>query len=195
MNRKTAVALFIVLSLVQIGVPLATIRTHEDTLRNGTPYKFRTAPVDPYDAFRGRYVALNYANTTASSTIQEPPPYGTQVYVGLQTDAEDYAEFHGLSMNPPDSGDYLRVFFLYADPEYPGMAQFRLPFDRFFMEESLAPRAEAAYLQFGNIPDNSTDNTYALVRVRSGRAVIEDLYIRDTPIHEFLSREEGVLAR
>jgi uncharacterized membrane-anchored protein len=195
MKRNVAVALFLLLALVQIGVPLATIRTHEDILQNGTPYKFRTAPVDPYDAFRGRYVALNYANTLASTTIQEPLPYGTPVYVRLQTDAENFADFHELSMDPPESGDYLRVFFLYTDYENPGMAQFRLPFDRFFMEESLASRAEEAYREFSNNSADSTVSAHVLVRVKRGRGVIEDLYIRDIPIREFLTREQGAPAR
>ena len=62
-KRKLLITSFILLCLVQTAVPLSMIARREFTLRNGRVYKFKTAPVDPYDAFRGRFVALAVPTT------------------------------------------------------------------------------------------------------------------------------------
>jgi hypothetical protein len=45
------------------------------------------------------------------------------------------------------------------------------------MEERKAPKAEQVYRE-------NSRNTYALVRVRDGVGVIEDLFVGDKPIRE-----------
>jgi uncharacterized membrane-anchored protein len=172
--------LFVAVAAVQLATPLGQVWKHEDILRTGTAYKFRTAPVDPYDAFRGRYVALGFANTVTTST--EELNYRSPAYVTLTTDTEGFAKFGPLTVEPPAAGDYLRVEYQWGNLTN---AHFRLPFDKFFMEETKAPKAEEAYRQ-QVIRRDTTNATYVVVRVKSGRGVIEDLYIKDTPIREFL---------
>lgn len=183
MSPRAIFAMFVVVAAVQLAAPVGQIVKHERMLRSGTPYKFRTAPVDPYDAFRGRYVALNYADTVAKST--GTMNYHAPAYVALSQDERGFATFGLLSPEPPASGDYLRVEYLWGDATN---AHFRLPFDKYFMEETKAPQAEDAYRRFGN-RRGETNDTYVVVRVKSGRGVIEDLYIKDTPIRQFLEQE------
>ena len=57
-NNKYIIGLFLCLFAVQIAVPVYMIVNREKTLVLGKQFKFHTVPVDPYDAFRGRYVAL-----------------------------------------------------------------------------------------------------------------------------------------
>ena len=52
--------LFIVVAVVQIAAPASMILRRERALDRGERFLFRTAPVDPYDAFRGRYVAPSF---------------------------------------------------------------------------------------------------------------------------------------
>lgn len=189
MKPRLIFALFVALAIVQIAVPSGQIMKHEDILRTGKVYKFRTAPVDPYDAFRGRYVALNFADTVAILRRGEKIEYRASAYVTLQKDEAGFVKFGEISGVPPVSGDYLRVKYLYASGTDGTKADFRLPFDKFFMEETKAPRAEAAYIKHGNRRDRTIDNTYVIVRVKGGRGVIEDLYIADQPILDFLARE------
>jgi len=66
------------------------------------------------------------------------------------------------------------------------MAYLRVPLDRFYMEESLAPVAERAYREHTR-PNNRT--TYITVRIRDGNSVIENLWVDGVPIHEFLTRK------
>jgi hypothetical protein len=66
---------------------------------------------------------------------------------------------------------------------------YNLPFTRFYMEETLAPRAEAAYSRHANRRDRTVDDVYVSVRVKDGRGVIEDLFIKGRPIRDFLAKE------
>jgi len=186
MKARLIFGLFLGLAMVQLAVPVGQIWKHEDILRTGTPYKFRTAPVDPYDAFRGRYVALNYANTTARVREGLQLDYGQAAYVSLSKGADGFADFGELTPAPPVSGDYLRVEYSWTVYTNRQMATFRLPFDKFFMEETKAPKAEEAYRRFGNRRAETNNATYVTVRVKGGRGVIEDLFIQDKPIREFL---------
>jgi uncharacterized membrane-anchored protein len=189
MKPRLLFGLFVAVAVAQLAVPVGQIWKYEDILHTGTIYKFRTAPVDPYDAFRGPYVALNYADTVASLRQGEKLEYRAPVYVGLRKDAAGFAQFGEMSGVPPADGDYLRVEFLGTTGANVSNGQFRLPFDRFFMEETKAPRAEAAYWKHANRRGQTVDATYVIVRVKGGRGVIEDLYIKDKPIRDFLARE------
>jgi uncharacterized membrane-anchored protein len=187
MNPKLVFALFIAVAVVQLATPIGQIWKYEDTLRTGRVYKFRTAPVDPYDAFRGKYVALNYAGTvTAIREGDQIRPRGL-AYVALSQDENGFALFGELSADPPPSGDYLRVECQFST--FDNKAHFRLPFDRFFMEESKAPKAEQAYRRYGNRQGQTIGQAYVMVRVKSGRGVIEDLFVKDQSIREFITKE------
>lgn len=181
--------LFVAVAVAQLFVPIGQIRRYEDILRTGAAYKFRTAPVDPYDAFRGRYVTLNYADTVTTLRQGTKFEHGAPAYVALQKDEAGFVQFGEISSVPPLKGDYLRVEYLYTSSGSVNNAHFRLPFDRFFMEETKAPLAEVAYRKHGNRRNQKSDLTYVIVRVKGGRGVIEDLYIKDKPIRDFLAEE------
>lgn len=188
MKPRLLFGVFVAVAVAQLAVPLSQMRKYEDILHTGAAYKFRTAPVDPYDAFRGRYVALNYADTVATLRQGEKFEYREPAYVALQKDEAGFVKFGEMSSTPPVHGDYLRVEYLHTSGRGT-KAHFRLPFDRFFMEEKKAPRAEAVYRKHGNRRNQAGNPTYVVVRVKGGRGVIQDLYIKDKPIRDFLAEE------
>ena len=181
-NAKILLGLFLALAAVQLFVPINQIRSYEDTLATGRAYKFRTAPVDPSDAFRGRYVALNFDGTTAPVRAGEHLESRQRAFVQIEEGPDGFARFKEVSATAPSGGDYLRVDSVWGNPN----ASFLLPFNRFYMEESAAPKAEAAYREFANRRGKITDQTYVLVRVKGGRGVIEDLFIKDKPVRRYL---------
>jgi uncharacterized membrane-anchored protein len=191
MNPKWVFGLFLVLAIAQLALPLGQIWKYEDVLRTGQLYKFRTAPVDPYDALRGKYVALNYADTEAVLRNGYQIDNHSPAYLSLRRDENGFAQFVELAATPPQAGDYLRVECV----EYQfssGKARFVLPFDKFFMEENKAPQAEQAYRRYGNQRGQKDSRTYVMVRVKGGRGVIENLYVEDQPIREFIkTRTKG----
>lgn len=186
MNPRLIFVLFLLLSVAQLATPIGQIRKYEDLLRTGHAYKFRTAPVDPYDAFRGKYVALSYANTVTTLRKGDNIGFSGPAYVALSRDESGFALFGELSSDPPPSGDYLRVERQFAAVD--NKAHFRLPFDRFYMEESKAPKAEQAYRRYSNRQGQNGRPAYAVVRVKNGRGVIENLFINDQPIREFIQK-------
>ena len=186
MNARMIFGLFVTVAVVQLAVPVSQIWRHEDVLATGHAYKFRTPPVDPSDAFRGRYVALQFAGTAAPVRLGDKLEYRQRAYVRLGEGADGFAQFKELSAAPPATGDYLRVNFPYGSSTN---MTFSLPFDRFYMEESAAPRAESAYREFGNRRGHTNDQTYVMVRVKGGRAVIENLFIKDKPARQFLEEQ------
>jgi hypothetical protein len=148
------------------------IVSHEATLAKGTTYRFKTQPVDPYDAFRGRYVQLGFVAARAEIPEGLEVERGQRVYVPLTTDAEGFAGFGPVSSERP-GGDYLRVRLRYVDRK---SATLVLPFDRFYMEEEAAPKAERLYRRSGQRP------AYATVAVYRGRAALQDLFIDGMPV-------------
>src|SRR5262245_32172783 len=169
-SSKLIMALFGLTAAVQLAVPGALIYRHESTLRHGTPYKFKTAPVDPADAFRGRYVALGFEEHQAPLAANKEFARGQKAYATVETDKDGFARFTSLSTAPPKDKAYLKVHVAWLSVD---SADLQLPFDRFYLEESVAPAAEEAYWQ-NNRRGQTNSATYALVRIRNGTGVIEN---------------------
>ena len=178
-------AVFAAVAVAQVMVPASLIVRHELTLQRGQPYKFKTAPVDPYDAFRGRYVALRFDQSHARLVAGQKLGRGQKAFATIETGKDGFARFTAVSVDPPRDQPYLRVHALWANgPD----VNLELPFDRFYMEEHIAPAAEQAYWQ-NNRRGQTNTATYALVRVRAGTGVIENLYIGNEPISR-IAREQ-----
>ena len=103
-KRSHLILLFCLVSAIQIWVPLSMIARREATLNKGTAYKFRTRPVDPYDAFRGRYVALSFESDLAIATNVNRFTRGETVYVAVEVATNGYAK---LGITPIDGDSRL----------------------------------------------------------------------------------------
>ena len=77
--KNLRIAIFILVALAQIAVPASMIWKRQRTFREGRVWKFRTAPVDPIDALRGRYLALRFAAEEFARA--EPMPSTDTAYV------------------------------------------------------------------------------------------------------------------
>jgi len=166
-------------------VPASMIWSRERILREGEVFKFRTAPVDPYDAFRGRYVALQLEPRQVALPEGLEVRRGQTVHARLGVGSDGCATFGGVSLTPPDDAAYWTVRAGWNSG--PGTLHLDLPIDRYYMEEKLAPRAEAAYR------DNSrrgAQNSFVTVRLLRGKAVLENLWIGDESIDRYLQQRE-----
>ena len=179
-DRKILLACFYAMAAIQLAVPVVMIARHEIVLDSGTVYKFRTAPVDPYDAFRGKYVALRFESTEAPCDSPSSLRHGQRVYATVKVNPDGFAGFSNVADTPPSEGDYIGVEFGSAQGK--GTCIFRLPFDRFYLEEGMAPEAERLY----NEHSRGTRDAWAMVRVKSGKAVIEDLYVGGKPVKDLI---------
>lgn len=176
MNRPVKIGIFLLVALAQLYVPASMIWQYEDTLENGTLFKFKCAPVDPYDPFRGRYVSLRFPQQDDTVRFKWLPAmdFGS-VFISVKQGENDFAEIMDISRTQPDSANYFRAIVRYGSLEY--------PFNRFYMDEFAAPQAEIAYTE--TLRDNLLD-TYVTVRILNGQAVLEELYLNDMPVGEYL---------
>lgn len=182
MSKLVVFLLFVLLAVVQIAIPASMILRREETLDQGTVYRFQTKPVDPYDAFRGRYVRLGFEVDTVSKPESETFAPGQKVYAVLGRNSLGFATIESLELERPE-GDYVevRVRYTTADKVF-----IELPFDRYYMEEESAPEAERAYLSHTR---ERAPNSYVAVRIKDGLAVLEELYIDGLPIRDYMERE------
>src|SRR3546814_20471044 len=80
---RVAWLLLAIALVLQWALPASLAARSEYVLRNGARYYLRTAPVDPVDAFRGRYVALQFADIEVALPAHANWPVGTRVAVPL----------------------------------------------------------------------------------------------------------------
>lgn len=199
MSRKNLiVTAFVCAAVVQLVVPLFMIAHREQTLRHGKQYRFKAAPVDPYDAFRGRYVAINVdvSGGTATNnwgwrnnvlvTNAAEIERGDRVFALIAETTNGFARIAGLTRTRPEGDGYIRTRVQWINTHGKQTdASLDLPFDRYYMNEKKAPEAEKAYREHSG---RTNQDAYVTVRVSSGFAVLEDLYVGGKPIREYLGR-------
>lgn len=166
-------------ALAQWLVPLTGIRQHEQTLAHGTLVKLKCSAPDPYDPLRGRFLAVRPEQSEASVPAGMKLRRGMQLYATLTPDANGLASITSLSLTPPADGDFIR---LKSDYVYGEKTRLRWPFDRFYINEKLAPEADQWFAE--NI--RGASDIIAEVRVLKGRAVLADLSLDGKPFREIL---------
>jgi len=173
--KTLTVAVFVLMCAAQWYVPGAMIASQERILADGIAYRFKTVPVDPTDPFRGKYITLNFADAFVElpgRTWQS----GDEMFAIVEEDAEGFALISDVVDTPPDNMDYMRVTVAYGDERG---VRLNLPFDRFYLEESLAPEAERMYRE---LLADSTQTVYAVVRIKEGRTTLQDVMVNDDRI-------------
>ena len=167
------------LLLSQLAVPGWMIFEQERTLRHGAEYRFETEPLDPYDLFRGRYVALRFK--AAEVERKGDLKFGQKVYVAVKPNAAGFAEIEQISLKPL-SGE--NVFQATYRGSWSNRHRLEFPFNKYFMDETRAPAAEKAYRSANT--RNSKQKAWAVVRIRNGKAALVDLVIDGQPIRDYL---------
>ena len=176
------VALFLSVGLVQLAVPGWMIFEQEQTLRLCTEFIFQTEPVDPYDIFRGRYVALRFKAEDVEQKAGADLSNGCKVFVSVKNSPTGFAEVERISLTPI-KGD--NVFQATVQNGWRSKnLHLNFPFHSYYMEETHAPAAEQAYRK-ANLR-NSKQQTWAVVRLRHGNAALADLIIDGQPIRDYL---------
>ena len=195
--RRSA-ALFIVIALAQLAAPAWMVVSHERILQEGEVFKFRTAPIDPRDPFRGEYVVLNFEASDGSwsdphevpaSTTDQAPYVKQTSFASLGvSDSSGFAIITGLSATPPPSGAYIEV--KHWGTVGSSITNVELPFDRCYLEEGDGAQTESMLMpQWEDGQMSQPLPAYAVVRVYNGKAVIEDLIVGHQSIHEWLKEQ------
>lgn len=180
--KKLSLIILGILIAAQFAVPFSMIQSRENILRNGDLFKFKTRPIDPADPFQGRYVRLAI-DAYIKNRDDQPTPINARpkVYASIEPDVDGFAHFSEWSLEKPKGTKYLRTRIHY----FPNNGiDIDIPFDRYYMDEAKAPRAE----QLARESTRST-NCWVAVRILNGKAVIEDVFAEGQSLR-ILAEEE-----
>jgi uncharacterized membrane-anchored protein len=166
---------FVLFALAQLAAPASLIWKRENTLRKGSVWKFRTAPVDPVDAFRGRYISLQFDIETQEAVPSAALIDRENVFVILKADTEGFAAVDQVLVGRPAGDDFMEARLVGRT--------ISLPFHTYWVTERDAPAAEGAY-RAESRPGRR--NAYVTVRVFRGDAALEQLYLDNQPLGDYL---------
>ena len=169
------IIIFLLVASAQIAVPASMILKRENTLRHGQVWKFKTAPVDPVDIFRGRYVSLAF--DIGQEGVWHPFTYGERFYLVLKEDTEGFAQIDRVSKDQPEGNNVIEA------KAGGSLVAINLPFNQYWVTERDARAADAAYRLESR---RDKKNAYVAVRVLNGDAAIEQLYLDGLPLSEYL---------
>lgn len=184
-SKKWLLGLFIVVAVLQLAVPLYMAWRWEDILQTGHRFYWQIGPVDPYDAFKGRYMELRFKENSAPGNTELAS--GQMVFAIIAENAEGQAYISKVSTTRPETGYYVKAT-VYAQGN--NTLHVSLPFTRYYLPEELAPAAEAAYRESAG-----KQTGMAAVRIKDGYGVVEQLYIGNQTLWEFLQQPPQGLGR
>lgn len=175
-NKRYILPLFIILCLAQLYIVTSIIFKKETIISNSPVFKFKTAPYDPTDPLRGKYISLQFEQNRIS--VKNPSSWSINetAYITIENDNEGFATIDQISKTPPDINEYLEVSITNIRSDE---LVVRLPFDRFYMNEAKAYDAELIYNERSS---DSTSITYALISIYQGDGVLHDVLIDGVPI-------------
>jgi len=187
-KRTITFSAFILLAIVQLYVPISMTLSSEKVLKNGKAFKFNAEPIDPTDPFRGKYITLRFQESRISVQDTNTWSRGEYIYLTLENTNEGFAKVASVSkQEPTNTEDFLRAKVRYNVSPVKGnlynMINIEYPFERYYMEESKAYDAELAYRK---ISRDTTQQAYAMIKVNNGESVLEDFFIDDQPIIQYL---------
>lgn len=172
---------FGVLCLAQIGVVLFQIMSYEKILKEGESFYFKVLPLDPYDPFRGRYVTLRFANATQAPISQGQSKENQSLGYAILEHQEKFDSVKEITFVKPQMGSFLEVnIHENRQKNASSMVYFSLPFDRFYMREDVAPKAEKVLRLRSGV------EVKAKLKVLNGKGVIEELLVGEIPLSEFV---------
>jgi len=179
-----------------LAYPVAKIISFEYPSVPPNIYMFETEIRDPYDPMRGRYVSLNFKQNQVRLPGREKNLLGWDrpCYAVLEANPDGTARIADLVTDVkqlPAGKDFLKVRYTYYTRDFDadtkehketGVHVIVLPFDRFYLNERLAPEAEKEVRE-------NTRRGKAFVRVkiyRNGNFALDDLLVDGKPILERL---------
>ena len=193
--KKLSLIVLGILIAAQIAIPFSMIRSRENILRNGELFRFKTRPIDPADPFQGRYVRLGFEDDYIPCSKDDKPDlaYKMPIYAMLKIDEEGFAYLTGWSREKPIESHFMKTRYLGEKNDwnrrdrkslYQGI-RIDIPFDRYYMDEVKAPRAERLVRE-----STRSTNCWVNVRILDGKAVIEDVFAEGQSLRDLAAEKE-----
>src|SRR5881409_3754122 len=126
--KMLRILIFGVVALAQLAVPATMVWQRDQTLKQGRVWKFRTAPVDPVDVIRGRYIALRFAAEEFAATAKFEAG-DNSVYAVLKEGTDGFAQIDHLTTDVLRTDAAVPVESVWW---YGGKQRVRFPFNKFW---------------------------------------------------------------
>lgn len=203
-KKKLLLALFLLTLTVGLYYPAAKIIRFEFPLAPPAVVRFNATLYDPYDPFRGRYVAISARQAQLTVAREAGSEHmldldrSSRLYAVVEPDEKGMAKVVDLVKKPQKGKINLRldrysVYFRSREKDSTGYDTYQItfPFNRFYMNEKLAPEAERAFMQ-ATRGGGAEGRCQIVVKIyRDGSYAIDDMEIGGMPIHEFLRKEQA----
>ncbi|MDR3345541.1 MAG: GDYXXLXY domain-containing protein [Campylobacteraceae bacterium] len=188
---------FFALVVIQIAALLYQIINYERILHFGDVLTLEVVPKDPYDAFRGRYVTLGFKDDSIKTDkyFDESGSYyyNKDFFITFDNSGKFSVADDVFDEKPKTDKPYWKVkgYALESAQAWEeeentiNMVHFEYPFDRFYMQENLAKYVDGYGWGFWGEYE-----AYAKVRVKNGKGVIEDVFVEDMPIGDFVKNSQ-----
>ncbi len=181
MNKldKKSWTLYILMIILLFSIPIYTIIISTDTLKGGKEFLFRVEAFDPYDMFRGNYLAIRFKEKSVESLKNFEENEGEYAYVTIDEDENGFAYFSDISIEKPaEKSNYYKTIIDNVWKRYDNDRIYEYSINtptRYYMNENKSLNAEKVY-------NENLENTYVKVRVKDGKMVIVGVYVNDVLI-------------
>jgi hypothetical protein len=183
---RPALAIFAAAVLGQWLVPLFGVWQHERVIARGVPLKIRCAAPDPYDPFRGRYLAVRPEESRVPKPAGMPDKGTAPVWATLVAGDDGLSRIESLSLEPVTGPHVIRLVAKWQDRNDDGEMVFvEWPFDRLYLNERLALGADKLVAE----RFRESQNMVAEIRLLEGRAVLTDVLIDGVSIREVVKQQ------
>ena len=184
---KPAWIVFAMAALAQWVVPLFGVWQHEQVVARGVTVKIQCLAPDPYDPLRGRYLAVRPQETNVAAPPGLPSDEAVPVWATLALGEDGLATIESLSLEPVAGPTVIRLIArLTPCRDDKDKAWVQWPFDRLYVNERIAPEADAIMAQ--RLRDEKTV-VVGEVRLLDGRAVLTDILVDGIPIRELVKQK------
>lgn len=184
MKARVMWIVFAIGCALQWAAPFMQIRAYEKVKTEGGAVSFQCSAPDPFDPVRGRFLAVRALPGSFDATADADFARGEEVYALLKTGPDGLVAIESLARDRPASGTFVKVTCEYSSGK---TTRIRWPFDRFYVNERIAPKADAWYRK--NI--GSTKSVTAEVCVLDGKAVLVDLRLDGRSFRDILAGLDG----
>jgi hypothetical protein len=182
---RPAIAVFAVTAIAQWLLPLFGIWQQEQVIARGVTVKIRCTAPDPYDPLRGRYLAVRPEESSALVPAGMPARgvAPVPVWATLVTGEDGLARIESLSIEPVSGPTVIRLVAWHS-----GGANIRLmwPFERFYLNERLAPDADKLVAE----RFRANKRPVAELRVLDGGVVLVDILIDGVSIRDVVKQQQ-----
>ncbi len=189
MKNKVIILLFFTLMVgIQWFIPIRMISEKHIIWMEGREYKFQMTPLDPEDPFRGKYLQLRFEENHYRADDQSDWQSGDPVYVQLKRNAQGFVRIIGLARSVPTGDvDFVKATVRNTHGEDSLQMYIDYPFDRYYINEKISGALEERFRE--TVQDSAALN-YALVRIRSGEAILKEVYLDDIPVTEWFEQSK-----